>query len=113
MVLVGNKIDTRAFTTSNETLEQLIAPIMNDFKEVESCVECSSKEGLNISEVFYFAQKAVLHPMAPLYDSREHVIFCMIRSLLFADKQYRFSNPPVSKPSRGYSHSAIRIATGT
>ena len=29
---------------------------------------------LNVSEVFYFAQKAVLHPTAPLYDSREHVL---------------------------------------
>ena len=28
---------------------------------------------VNVSEVFYFAQKAVLHPTAPLYDSREHV----------------------------------------
>lgn len=28
---------------------------------------------LNVSEVFYFAQKAVLHPTAPLYDSRDHV----------------------------------------
>lgn len=27
-----------------------------------------------MSEVFYFAQKAVLHPTAPLYDSREHVL---------------------------------------
>jgi len=42
-------------------------------KEVETCVECSAKELLNVSEVFYFAQKAVLHPTAPLYDSREHV----------------------------------------
>lgn len=24
--------------------------------------------------MFYFAQKAVLHPTAPLYDSREHVL---------------------------------------
>lgn len=29
---------------------------------------------LNVSEVFYFAQKAVLHPTAPLYDSREHTL---------------------------------------
>jgi len=27
-----------------------------------------------VSEVFYFAQKAVLHPTAPLYDSREHIL---------------------------------------
>ncbi|KAJ3339655.1 ERMES complex Ca(2+)-binding regulatory GTPase gem1 [Kappamyces sp. JEL0680] len=47
---------------------------MNEFKEVETCVECSAKASLNVSEVFYFAQKAVLHPTAPLYDSREHVL---------------------------------------
>ncbi|KAG0799728.1 hypothetical protein G6F22_002940 [Rhizopus arrhizus] len=47
---------------------------MNEFKEVETCVECSAKQLLNVSEVFYFAQKAVLHPTAPLYDSREHVL---------------------------------------
>ena len=37
-------------------------------------MECSAKLPLNVSEVFYFAQKAVLHPTAPLYDSREHVL---------------------------------------
>lgn len=37
-------------------------------------MECSAKTPLNVSEVFYFAQKAVLHPTAPLYDSREHVL---------------------------------------
>jgi hypothetical protein len=42
-------------------------------QEVETCVECSAKVPLNVSEVFYFAQKAVLHPTAPLYDSRDHV----------------------------------------
>ena len=42
-------------------------------QEVETCVECSARVPLNVSEVFYFAQKAVLHPTAPLYDSRDHV----------------------------------------
>jgi Ras family protein T1 len=41
---------------------------------VETCVECSSKHLLNVSEIFHFAQKAVLHPTAPLYDSRDHVL---------------------------------------
>nr|KAJ3419958.1 ERMES complex Ca(2+)-binding regulatory GTPase gem1 [Polyrhizophydium stewartii] len=49
-------------------------PVMNEFKEVETCVECSAKQPLNVSEVFYFAQKAVLNPTAPLYDSREHIL---------------------------------------
>lgn len=42
-------------------------------QEVETCVECSAKIPLNVSEVFYFAQKAVLHPTAPLYNSQDHV----------------------------------------
>ncbi|KAJ3239371.1 ERMES complex Ca(2+)-binding regulatory GTPase gem1 [Chytriomyces hyalinus] len=74
IVLVGNKIDLRGSDYTNESLEAQIAPIMNEFKEVETCVECSAKQPLNISEVFYFAQKAVLHPTAPLYDSREHTL---------------------------------------
>lgn len=41
---------------------------------METCVECSAKQSLNVSEVFYFAQKAVLYPSAPLYDSREHAL---------------------------------------
>lgn len=43
-------------------------------QEVETVVECSALLPLNVSEVFYFAQKAVLHPTAPLYDSREHTL---------------------------------------
>lgn len=41
---------------------------------METCVECSAKQSLNVSEAFYFSQKAVLHPTAPLYDSREHTL---------------------------------------
>jgi len=75
VVLVGNKIDLRGRDNlTNEKLKTEVMPIMDEFKEVETCVECSAKELLNVSEVFYFAQKAVLHPTAPLYDSREHVM---------------------------------------
>jgi Ras family protein T1 len=74
VILVGNKIDLRGGEVTNEALEEEIIPIMNEFKEVETCVECSAQLPLNVSEVFYFAQKAVLHPTAPLYDSREHVL---------------------------------------
>ena len=33
--------------------------------------QCSAKTIKNISEVFYYAQKAVLHPTAPLYLPEE------------------------------------------
>lgn len=74
VVIVGNKIDIRGADMNNPILEETVLPLMNDFKEVETCVECSAQELVNIAEVFYFAQKAVLHPTAPLYDSREHVL---------------------------------------
>lgn len=74
VVIVGNKIDVRGADMNNPHLEETILPLMNDFKEIETCVECSAKELVNVAEVFYFAQKAVLHPTAPLYDSREHIL---------------------------------------
>jgi Ras family protein T1 len=59
VILVGNKIDlrTEAMLNTNEALEDELAPVMAEFKEVESCIETSVKEGINVSEVFYFAQK--------------------------------------------------------
>ncbi|KZV93467.1 mitochondrial Rho GTPase [Exidia glandulosa HHB12029] len=74
VILVGNKIDLRGGEVTNQALEDEIEPIMLEFKEVESCIECSAKMPLNVSEVFYLAQKAVLHPIAPLYDSHNHVL---------------------------------------
>ncbi|KAI0300358.1 mitochondrial Rho 1 [Russula brevipes] len=74
VILVGNKIDLRGGEVTNEALEAEIRPIMNEFKEVETCIECSAKIPLNVSEVFYFAQKAVLHPTAPLYDSKKQAL---------------------------------------
>ncbi|ELT87672.1 hypothetical protein CAPTEDRAFT_218919 [Capitella teleta] len=66
VILVGNKSDILE-VSSMET----ILPIMNEYAEVETCVECSAKTLKNISEVFYYAQKAVLHPTAPLYLPEE------------------------------------------
>lgn len=71
VILVGNKIDQRTDAElTNEALEDELAPVMAEFKEVESCIETSVKEGVNVSEVFYYAQKAVLYPSAPLYDTK-------------------------------------------
>lgn len=44
---------------------------MNQYAEIETCVECSAKNLKNISELFYYAQKAVLHPTGPLYLAEE------------------------------------------
>ncbi|XP_035224430.1 mitochondrial Rho GTPase 1-like isoform X5 [Stegodyphus dumicola] len=62
IVLVGNKVDLVEYSSL-----EIILPIMNEYAEIESCVECSAKTLKNISELFYYAQKAVLHPTTPLY----------------------------------------------
>ncbi|XP_073245847.1 mitochondrial Rho GTPase 1-A-like isoform X2 [Porites lutea] len=64
VIIVGNKSDLFDGSTMDTVL-----PIMNDYTEVETCVECSAKELKNISEMFYYAQKAVLHPTAPLFSA--------------------------------------------
>ncbi|WFC95153.1 ERMES complex Ca(2+)-binding regulatory GTPase gem1 [Malassezia brasiliensis] len=74
VILVGNKVDMRQSDFADEALEEEIAPLMADFKEVETCIECSARLALNVSEVFFYAQKAVLYPTAPLYDSRTHTL---------------------------------------
>ncbi|VDL19554.1 unnamed protein product [Hymenolepis diminuta] len=64
VVLVGNKLDL--ISTSKM---ELVLPLMESFPEIETCIECSAKSLLNLSETFWFAQKAVLYPTAPLYNA--------------------------------------------
>ncbi|KAF8035794.1 hypothetical protein BT93_C1731 [Corymbia citriodora subsp. variegata] len=45
-----------------------MAPVMRQFREIETCINCSSYRQIQIPEVFFYAQKAVLHPTAPLFD---------------------------------------------
>lgn len=64
VVLVGNKSDVVDYSSLD-----VILPVMNMYSEVETCVECSAKNLKNIAELFFYAQKAVLHPTAPLYSA--------------------------------------------
>jgi len=66
VILVGNKVDMIDYSTM-----ELVMPIMNEYDEIETCVECSARNLKNISEMFYFAQKAVLHPSLPLWNYQE------------------------------------------
>lgn len=42
-------------------------------QEIETCIECSAKNMMNVGEAFYFALKSVIHPTAPIFDVREQV----------------------------------------
>jgi Ras family protein T1 len=43
-------------------------PIMNEFKEINECIRASAKESFNVVEAFWLCQRAVVHPIAPLFD---------------------------------------------
>ncbi|WVY99004.1 hypothetical protein V8G54_031155 [Vigna mungo] len=45
---------------------------MQQFTEIVTCVECSAVTLFQVPEVFYFALKAVLHPVDPLFDYKRH-----------------------------------------
>lgn len=72
IVLCANKAD---LSSNQEDSERVVAdefiPILKEFKEVESCIRCSAKERYNVNQAFYLCQRAVTHPVSPLFDSKE------------------------------------------
>ena len=73
IVLVGNKSDLIDYSSLDSILL-----VMSEYPEIETCVECSAKSLKNIAELFFYAQKAVLHPTSPLYsaDERDLTVSC-------------------------------------
>ncbi|CAG4910575.1 unnamed protein product [Colias eurytheme] len=66
VILVGNKIDLIDYSIIDN-----IWDIAEEYPEVDRCIECSAKTLTNVSEMFYNAQKAVLHPIHPIYSIEE------------------------------------------
>ena len=47
---------------------QSAQPILRKFPQVEACLRCSAKRLVNVGDVFHTALKAVVNPVAPLFD---------------------------------------------
>ncbi|XP_052187372.1 mitochondrial Rho GTPase 1-like isoform X2 [Diospyros lotus] len=73
VIVVGCKLDLRD-DQQTVNLEQVMSPIMQQFREIETCIECSAIKQIQIPEVFFYAQKAVLHPTAPLFDQEAQTL---------------------------------------
>jgi len=76
IILCQNKQD-QLFTDGEEEApaisveeEDDAIELMQDFKEIESFVRCSAKAKRNVNEAFYLCQRAIVYPLAPLYDSK-------------------------------------------
>ncbi|KAM3415388.1 Mitochondrial Rho GTPase [Cercospora zeina] len=69
VVLCSNKSDLNPGVST--AVEDEMLPVMAEFKEIDSCIRTSAREHHNINEVFFLCQKAVTHPIAPIYDAKE------------------------------------------
>lgn len=75
VVLCANKSDQAVPGTSTaQIVEEEMLPLMAEFKEIDSCIRTSAKEHHNVNEVFFLCQKAVTHPVAPIYDAKENAL---------------------------------------
>ena len=68
VILCATKSD---LSNSTKVMTDEMLPVMNEFKEIDSCIRTSARENSNINEMFFLCQRAVTHPIAPLFDSKE------------------------------------------
>ena len=74
VVLCANKSDLTVNGSSAQIVEEEMLPVMAEFKEIDSCIRTSAREHYNVNEAFFLCQKAVTHPIAPLFDSKESTL---------------------------------------
>ncbi|KAF5574941.1 mitochondrial Rho GTPase 1 [Fusarium pseudoanthophilum] len=71
VVLCANKSDLTGQGTTPQVVEEELLPVMAEFREIDSCIRTSARDHRNVNEVFFLCQKAVTHPIAPLFDYKE------------------------------------------
>ena len=71
VVLCANKADLSKETPTAQVVEEEMRPLLAEFREIDSCIRTSAREKHNVNEAFFLCQKAVTHPIAPLFDSKE------------------------------------------
>ncbi|CCJ28386.1 unnamed protein product [Pneumocystis jirovecii] len=92
VVLCANKCDNLE-ADGSLIIEEEMLPIMKEFKEVESCIRSSGKAHRNVNEVFYLCQRAVTHPIAPLFNAKEQelkpaAVVALKRIFFLSDKDH-------------------------
>ncbi|XP_028789287.1 mitochondrial Rho GTPase 2-like isoform X1 [Neltuma alba] len=73
VVVVGCKLDLQD-ENQQIHLEDLMTQLLQQYGEIVTCMECSAATLYQVPEVFYFAQKAVVHPVDPLFDHERHAL---------------------------------------
>lgn len=71
VVVCANKLDLLLPAQLKSQNQDEFIPLINEFKEIEACVRCSGSDGYNIVEAFYMCQRAITHPISPIFDAKE------------------------------------------
>lgn len=74
VILCANKSDLANGVPTSQIVEEEMLPVMAEFKEIDSCIRTSAREHFNVNEAFFLCQKAVTHPIAPLFDAKESTL---------------------------------------
>jgi Ras family protein T1 len=74
VILCANKSDLVTSSTPAQIMEEEMLPVMSEFKEIDQCIRTSAREHYNVNEAFFLCQKAVTHPIAPLFDAKESAL---------------------------------------
>lgn len=70
IIVCKNKCDTNTQEDFQRIEDVEFLPLLANFKEVEICIQTSVKSQMNINHVFYLCQRAIVHPITPLLDSK-------------------------------------------
>ncbi len=62
--------------------DQFITNLVKRYMEIETCIQCSAKTFKNIPEIFYYAQKSVLYPTQPVYDTDKNELTSQCQACL-------------------------------
>ncbi|EPX71767.1 GTPase Gem1 [Schizosaccharomyces octosporus yFS286] len=71
IVLCANKSEDLDNYQGLHSIEHEMVPLINEFKEIESCILCSALEKVNVNELFYICRSCVIYPIIPLWDTKE------------------------------------------
>jgi len=71
VILACCKADQLTEEREIQAIRQAVERAVQDLPHVEVCLNCSSRTLRMVADVFYYALKAVLYPLQPLYDRIE------------------------------------------
>ncbi|CAL9219681.1 unnamed protein product [Arabidopsis halleri] len=67
IIVAGYEVDNKE-TNKQTSIEQITSPMMQQYREVETSIQWSAQRLNQATKVLYYAQKAVIHPVRPVFN---------------------------------------------